>query len=83
MSEIFRQIINSAGLAWMFVDWDAVGRATLAQLPKREHTHFITWLENNDAALAIYEKSPGQALAQWNDSTERYQAIGMQLPEGF
>ena len=64
-------------------DWEAIGRATLAQLPEHEHGAFIAWLGHNYDMLRVYEKSPGRALRIWHDSAERYQLEATRLPEGF
>lgn len=68
------------GVMDWFKDWNAIGRATLAQLPKPEQRPFIDWLTNNPQFLDVYEKSPGEALRRWKDSATRYEFVGERMP---
>lgn len=64
-------------------NWEAIGRATLGQLPQHERLPFIRWLQADDAMLKVYANNPGKVLRLWRDSIHRYQLNAERLPEGF
>ena len=59
------------------VDWKAVGKKVLSELPPNEHNSFIAWLESNDSYIDIYVKSPGDAIRLWHNSIDRYMDEGL------
>lgn len=62
--------------SWFAINWVAVGRTVLSQLPQMERYPFTQWLNENRDMLDIYAQSPGKALRLWKDSVSRYELYG-------
>ena len=66
------------------VDWDAVGRQTLAQIPESERNVFVNWISDDPTILKLYEDTLGEGVVPlWFVSLARTQMKDQQLPEGF
>lgn len=65
-------------------NWEAIGKATLSQLPKKDKDAFIEWLNRNEKARGAYEKCPMDAVVMWQDSRNEksrmdYRELGVPL----
>ena len=66
------------------VDWDAVGRQTLAQIPESERNVFVNWISDDPTILKLYEDTLGEDVVPlWFVSVARLETNGLRLPEGF